>query len=60
MTTDVWSGSIPAWAGEPLKPRMVAKISPVYPRVGRGNLQHTNGDFSEKRSIPAWAGEPTY
>ena len=51
-------GSIPAWAGEPRRPRGTRTGTPVYPRVGGGTEKGENARCVLKGSIPAWAGEP--
>ena len=49
-------GSIPAWAGEPLRYYWERKIWPVYPRVGGGTVRDHTRTSRPSRSIPAWAG----
>ena len=53
------TGSIPACAGEPRRPRPEARRSRVYPRVCGGAPVECDRDFAAvSGSIPACAGEP--
>ena len=54
----VFSGSIPAWAGEPLFALTTSSTTKVYPRVGGGTNFEPPTYERKERSIPAWAGEP--
>ena len=54
-----YPGSIPAWAGEPLRGCRPTGNHPVYPRVGGGTFARLFETDPGNRSIPAWAGEPS-
>ena len=51
-------GSIPAWAGETGFSCPACRITTVYPRVGGGNLQHSDRLATEAGLSPRGRGKP--
>ena len=52
------AGSIPAWAGETLRPRILLPTSRVYPRVGGGNTPAEDFAAYEQGLSPRGRGKP--
>ena len=50
-------GSIPAWAGETIRPYLHAHAGGVYPRVGGGNCIHVGADRSDNGLSPRGRGK---
>ena len=53
-----WTGSIPAWAGEPAAPAPGPQHSGVYPRVGGGTRRGCKSDFIDEGLSPRGRGNP--
>ena len=53
------AGSIPAWAGEPLKHQRPRRLLPVYPRVGGGTFDGVSGRAQDAGLSPRGRGNPS-
>ena len=56
--SDDWTGSIPAWAGEPGKARPFSPMGWVYPRVGGGTATWKHGSRPPNGLSPRGRGNP--
>ena len=53
-----WSGSIPAWAGEPPLDRCISTATTVYPRVGGGTVKKVDPQSMRTGLSPRGRGNP--